>query len=270
MIRHPLLDLENRTTTKMRANQYALGVFLLSGNSMIAEAVATLPIDWLVVDMEASPVTKEGAIHVMQALNGSGVTPLIRVPACDRHLIEHALDAGAHGVIVPKIDTPKAAARAAAASRYPPRGARGINPVRSSAYFSNIPEYLRLANDRTLCIVQIESIEAVERAPEIAAVDGIDGLFIGVGDLASAFGHPGVITSSRMDDARQRVLRAAADAGKFPGIFAYSTELALQYAREGFRFIAIGNDIKAIRESMQGTITHFRDFITADGTPRGS
>jgi 2-keto-3-deoxy-L-rhamnonate aldolase RhmA len=251
---HPLLDMENRTRTKLRAGQRTIGLFLLSGNAMIAEACGTLPIDWLIVDMEASPVTKEGALHIMQALSGSGVTPMIRVCTLDRHLIEHALDVGAHGVLVPKIETPEEAARAVEACRYPPAGRRGINPVRASAYFGNLPAYFQQANERSMCMVQIESVEAVGRAAELASVPGVDVVFIGAGDLASALGQPGVVTGDKMDRARQQVLEAVNKAGKVPGIFAYSIELAQQYAREGFKFIAIGNDIKALRESVLASV----------------
>lgn len=245
-----LLNMGNSTQSKLRGGEKSIGLFLLSGNSMIAEALGTLPIDWLIIDMEASPITKEGALHVMQALNGSNVTPFIRVPFLNRHLIEHALDIGAHGILVPKIDTPEDAACAVDACMYPPTGHRGINPVRASAYFSNLPTYLKQANERTMCMIQVESVEAVNRVEQLAAVTGVDIIFIGAGDLASALGQPGIVTGQKMDEARLRVLQAVKNAGKIAGIFAYSIELAQQYAQEGFQFIAIGNDIKALREAV--------------------
>jgi len=247
---HPLFELANRTAGMLADGQVTFGLFLLSGNSMIAEAVATMPLDWLVVDMEASPVTKEGALHILQALNGSLVTPIIRVSALERSLIEHALDVGAQGVIIPKVDTPEDAARAAQACRFPPDGNRGINPVRASAYFGNLPRYLAGANQRTLCIVQIESAEAVECAADIAAVKGVDVLFMGMGDLSSSLGQPGEVTGPKMDTARQRVLAAAEKAGKIAGIFAYAIDLAEQYVKEGFRVIAISNEVKLLREGV--------------------
>jgi 2-keto-3-deoxy-L-rhamnonate aldolase RhmA len=254
MSQHPLLELRNRTQTKLRAGKTTIGLFLISGNAMIAETLGTLPIDWLIIDMEASPVSNEGALHIMQALNGSEVTPMIRVSTLDHHLIEHALDLGAHGVLIPKIDTPEQAAEAVEACRYPPKGRRGINPVRASAYFGNLPSYFQGANERTLCMVQIESVNALRRVNEIAAVRGVDVLFIGAGDLASSFGQPGVVTGEKMDMARQQLLTATKILGTIPGIFAYSTDLAIQYAKEGFKFIAIGNDIKALRESVADSI----------------
>lgn len=248
---HPLGDLENRLGERLARDQVALGMFLLSGDSMIAEAAASAGIDWLVVDMEASPVTKTGAMHVLQALNGSGTTPVIRVPTLDRSLIEHALDIGAHAVVVPKVESAADAFQAAQACRYPPDGIRGINPVRASAYFSNLPAYLAGANRRTMCLVQIESAQAVECVGEIASTPGVDGLFIGMGDLAASLGQPGVVVGPAIDDARRRVLAAAAEHGKIPGIFAYDLDLAEIYIAEGFRLVAIGNEIKMLVESLR-------------------
>jgi 2-keto-3-deoxy-L-rhamnonate aldolase RhmA len=254
---HPLLRIENSTKQKLLEGKTAIGLFLLSGSSIIAEVCSTLPIDWLIVDMEASPVSKEDVMHIFQALNGSSVTPMVRVCSLERHHIEHALDVGAHAILVPKVENAIDAKRVVDFCRFPPEGHRGINPVRASGYFANVEQYLRVANDRTLCMVQIESAEAVAESKNIAAVPGVDIVFIGCGDLASSLGQPGVVTGEQMDRARQQVLSATLEAGKIPGIFAYSLELARQYAKEGFRFIAIGNDIKALRESITESLNFF-------------
>ncbi|MDO0925006.1 aldolase/citrate lyase family protein [Streptomyces sp. TG1A-8] len=248
---HPLIHPVRRLTDpEPERSGPRLGIFLLTGNSMIAELCGIVPLDWVVLDMEASPMTKTDALHMLQALSGSGCSPLVRVPYLDHHLIEHALDMGAAGVMIPKVDDAAAAAAAAAASRFPPEGSRGVNPVRASGYFTDVDGYLRDANRRTVCIVQIESAEAVARVDEIAAVEGIDALFIGMGDLASALGQPGRMTGAAMDEARARTLKAARSHGKQAGIFAYDMDLAAQYAAEGFDLIAFGNEIKLLRESL--------------------
>ena len=247
----------NRTRRSLADGRTTLGLFLLSGSSMVAELFTTFPIDWLVVDMEASPVSKREVMQIFQALHGTSVTPMVRVPWQAHHVIEQALDLGAHGVLVPKVDTAEAARQVAAACRYPPVGRRGINPVRASGYFADIPGYLKHANERTLCMIQIESREAVENAPAIAAVEGIDVVFIGAGDLACSLGQPGDVTGDAMDRACRRVLDATRAAGKVAGIFAYDIELARRYAREGFTFIALGNDFKLLREALTMNLSRF-------------
>ncbi|MEU7524204.1 aldolase/citrate lyase family protein [Saccharothrix sp. NPDC042600] len=236
----------------------AIGIFLLGGDSMVAEACASTGLDWVVLDMEAAPMSKREALHLMQALRHSDCVPVVRVSWAQQHLIEHALDMGASAVMVPKVDTAAEAAAAALACRYPPQGTRGVNPVRASDYFHDVPGYLARANDAVACIVQIESPEAVRNADEIAATKGVDALFIGMGDLACAYGQPGVMDGPVVDEARARVLAASARHGKTAGIFAYSRELARQYIREGFGFIAIGNELKIFREGLLDALGSLR------------
>jgi 2-keto-3-deoxy-L-rhamnonate aldolase RhmA len=249
MYQHPLLS-ENKTKEKLEQGEVSLGLFLLTGSSVVAEVCSTLPIDWLMIDQEAAAISKKDTLQIVQAMNGFDVTPIIRVPKLDRHLIEHALDIGSAGILVPKVDTKEEAEQAAQFSHFAPKGCRGINPVRASGYFSNVEEYLATANKRILCMVQIETAEAVKNCYDIASVPDVDVVFIGCGDLAASLGQPGQVTGEKMDSAIEKVLHDTLEAGKIPGIFAYSNELALKYIDMGFKFVAIGNDIKAIRESI--------------------
>ncbi|WP_371476992.1 HpcH/HpaI aldolase/citrate lyase family protein [Kitasatospora sp. NBC_00315] len=236
----------------------AYGLFLVSGSAMLAEAAAYTRIDWAVVDMEGAAMTKADALHQVQALSGTPVTPIVRVPRLDRHDIEFALDLGVAGVMVPKVDRAEDAERAARFTRYPPQGARGVNPIRASAYYSDSERYFETANHEVLCIVQIESREAVRNAGAIARTEGVDLLFIGTGDLAMDLGQPGRPGGPAFDEARQAVLAACAAAGKPAGIFAPSTGLARQYAKEGFRLVAVGNEVKFFVQSAALAVTMLR------------
>ncbi len=256
---HPLLARRNRTKDRLAKGEPVLGLFLLSASSLVAEACATTDLDFLLIDVEASPITRESTVHVLQALNGSEVTPLIRVANSQQDAIEHALDVGAHGVLVPKVDNAAAAAAVVRAGRFPPLGGRGVNPVRASGYFSQVREYLREANDFTLAMVQIESAEAVRNVAEIAAVPGLDVLFIGPGDLAMSLGQPGDVTGPAMDAARARVVAAARASGVAAGIFASTVELARKYIAEGFTMIAVGNDLGLLKSGVDRTLSALRE-----------
>jgi 2-keto-3-deoxy-L-rhamnonate aldolase RhmA len=236
----------------------AYGVFLVSGNAMLAEAARYTGIDWAVLDLEAAPMTKVDALHQAQALAGADLTTIIRVPSLDRHNIEYALDLGVAGVLVPKVDRIEDAELAARYTHYPPDGARGVNAIRASAYYSQSAQYYEAANRGVLCIVQIESREALRNVDKIAATVGVDMLFIGANDLAMDLGQPGNPTGPAFDAAREAVLAACADADKPAGIFALSTKLARQYAKEGFRFIAIGNEVKFFVQSAALTVNMLR------------
>ena len=134
---HPL----SHTRQRLVGDGPWIGLFLVTGNSMLAEACGLLDLEWVVIDMEASPMSKRDALNMLQAMSASSLVQLIRVPANDRHLIEHALDVGAHGVLVPKVESREQAAFAANACRFPPAGTRGVNPIRASGYFTNLSGY---------------------------------------------------------------------------------------------------------------------------------
>lgn len=255
---HPLRERVNPVKRKIACGEVATGLFVLSGSPIVMEACSTFPLDWLLVDAEASPVSPETILHLFQAVSGSGVAPLVRVPQLDHHTIEHLLDLGAYGVLVPKVGSAAMARAAVQAAYYPPLGRRGINPVRVSGYFEDVPGYLRAANERTMVLAQIETVEGLDAAAEIAAVEGVDGLFLGPGDMAAELGQPGEVTGPAMDAASARVLEAARAHGKVAGVFAYSLELARRYVEDGFAFVAIGNDVKLLRAALTADLDALR------------
>ncbi|MBM0274297.1 HpcH/HpaI aldolase family protein [Micromonospora tarensis] len=253
----PLLRFGNRLRSKMAAGP-TYGLFLVSGNATLAEAAAYTGADWAIIDMEAAAMTKVDALHQAQALTGTEAAALIRVPSLDRHQIEYALDLGVAGVMVPKVEQAGDAELAAQSCRYPPDGHRGVNPIRASAYYQGSQQYFRSANREVLCIVQIESREALRNVDKIAQTVGVDMLFIGAGDLAMDLGQPGDPTGPAFDSARQAVLAACEAAGKTAGIFAQSPKLARTYAKEGFRFICVGNEVGFFVQSAASTVNMLR------------
>ncbi|RAS90249.1 hypothetical protein A6E21_26165, partial [Bacillus cereus] len=251
---HPLKKVENTTKMKLAKNQTTIGLFHVSNNSMIAEACSTLPIDWIMIDLEASTASKESTLHILQALSGTNVTPLVRIPFLKKHYIESFLDLGAHGILVPKIESRGEAQELVDSFYYPPNGKRGINPIRATGYFSNTNTYLDEANKNLLCMIQIETLKGIENIKDIASVQGIDVIFIGCGDLASDLGTPGDFTSQEFNEALNKILDETLKSGKIPGIFAYNIEFAKQYAQQGFKFIAIGNEIKSLTNGIENDI----------------
>jgi len=245
---------QNVLKEKMRNDETILGMFVLTGSPLVVEAATYSNLDFIVIDAEASPITNESLLHLLQAGKGSRVETVVRVPELNRHTIEHILDLGTKTIIVPKVNNAEMAREITDIIYYPPDGNRGINPVRASNYFTNLKTYFSSANGNTLCFVQIETVEALENVDEIAGVDGIDGLFIGPGDLAASLGQIGDVTGSKMEEARQKVITAARKHGKFLGIFAYSMDLAKQHIQEGFQFVAVGNDIKILSEAINAKV----------------
>ncbi|MFY0591928.1 HpcH/HpaI aldolase family protein [Roseivirga sp.] len=246
-----LFNYNNKIKEKLYQGQVSFGAFLLSANSFIAESLANQRLDWLLIDMEASHASKEDLIHILQALNGYEISPLVRVSDRNKHNVDYSLDFGAKGILFPKIDTINQADEMSLSCFYPPKGTRGVNPIRTSGYYTKPTRYYSSINDALLVSVQIESRESVENVFDIAQSEHVDVLFLGLGDLAASYGQIGNVNGELMEDARKRVLRACKKYDKIPGIFAHSNDVAKQYVKEGFLFIGIGNDIKFMNEGLK-------------------
>ncbi len=252
-----LFNYESKIKDKIARDEIAIGAFLLSGNSFVAEAMANSGLDWILIDMEASHASKEDVLHILQALNAYDVTPLIRIPEHSKHLIEFSLDLGARGIMIPKVDTAAEALKMARACYYPPMGDRGMNFIRASGFYKRSATYVKNANGCTLSIFQIESKESIDHLESIAGVKQVDVLFMGLGDLSSSYGLGGSIMHKEIEDAKRKVIDACNRYGKIPGIFAHSKEVIREYADEGFKFIGIGNDIKFINQGLDDSLKSF-------------
>lgn len=246
MNHHPLHDWKNQLSEK---NYPWLGLFLVSASSVIAECCATTNLDWVVVDLEASYASRQDLMHIAQAFNGSSVALLARVAQNNQQQIEAALDIGIQGIIVPKVSDKASALAVVKSCYYPPLGKRGLNPIRCSAYFDSVGDYLS-ASKNIACFVQIETQEAVENLEDIASVSGIQGLFIGCGDLALDYEIPGEFGHEKMKHAIQKVLNVCEKYHLVSGIFAYSQVLAEEYQKIGFQMIAIGNEVKFLKNEV--------------------
>lgn len=220
----------NASTTRERlaAGETLVGAFLNLGSAVAAEVCARSGFDWLLVDLEHGAGTEAGLIPALQAIGGRCAS-LVRVEANERARFARALDAGADGVMVPRVDSAAEAAHAVSCMRYPPRGVRGVASMnRAKGWGFGSEDYDRL------CVVQVETRGALEEARAIAATEGVDVLFVGPSDLGAALGT----TELPLDD----VVAAAEGEGKAAGILARTREDADRYAEQGFRFLGVGSD----------------------------
>ncbi|EOO01030.1 putative aldolase citrate lyase family protein [Phaeoacremonium minimum UCRPA7] len=193
---------------------------------------------------------------------------MVRIPGSEHWMVKRALDCGAHAIMVPMCETREQAEAIVRACKYPstrwPTGLRGAGAMYAPAAFNqNGREYLLSANDNVMVCVQIESRKAVENVEEIAAVDGIDMLFIGPNDLASSMGYVAFDHGSipEVQEASARVLKAGIDAGKYVGHFALSADAAAQKYKQGFHFVNCGADIVAITAWMAGEMGKLKTLV---------
>jgi 2-keto-3-deoxy-L-rhamnonate aldolase RhmA len=210
----------------------------------VAEAISLLPLDWVVIDMEHAPLDIQTVELLLIALRGSHVVPIVRVPWTDPVYVKRALDVGSQGILYPLVSSRKDAELAVAATRYPPKGIRGVGPRRATLYgFYSAEKYFGEASEKVLVLVQVETREALENLDEILSVDGIDGVFVGPNDLSASLGIFRRFDHPEYKKALERVLDAALSKKKIAGIMTRSPQDALEKAKMGFNFISLAHDI---------------------------
>lgn len=226
------------------ADRALAGIWICSGSPLVAEICAGAGLDWALVDMEHSPNGLESVLAQLQTLAAYPITPVVRVPINDPVTIKQVLDLGAQTLLVPMVSSADEARAAVEAMRYPPRGRRGVgSALARSARWNRIDGYLQHADEHVSLIVQIETIAGVEAAEQIAAVDGVDGVFVGPSDLSASMGLLGQQTHPDVVAAVQRTFEAVRGAGKHVGVNAFDPAVAQGYAEAGARFILVGADV---------------------------
>ena len=220
------------------------GGWVCSGSALVAEIMAGAGLDWLLVDMEHGPNTLDTVLAQLQAIDGSGATPAVRVPIGDVVTIKQVLDLGAQNLLVPMVSSAAEAEAIVAAVRYPPRGGRGVgSALARSARWNRVDDYLQNADAYVSVFVQVETATGVEAAGEIAAVDGVDGVFVGPSDLAASMGLLGQQTHPDVVAAVHRAFEAVRAAGKPVGVNAFDPTAAQAYIDAGARFVLVGADV---------------------------
>ena len=238
----------NPLKQRLRAGKPAIGTWLSFASPGVAEALAVLEPDWLLVDTEHGAIDEQTLEEMVRAIRAASasVTPLVRVAANDVALIKKALDRGAMGVLVPLVNSPDEARQAVAACRYPPEGIRGVAGTRASRFGLDMADYFATWNDDVLVGVQIETRSALESVELIAAVPGVDLLFVGPNDLSASLGVFRQFDHPDYQAAVRRILQAARSAGKAAGYMARSAEEAAARIDEGFQFVSVATDARLL------------------------
>jgi 2-dehydro-3-deoxyglucarate aldolase len=236
---------------RLLAGETLIGCWCSLANPVTTEVLGLAGFDWLLLDGEHSPNNVTTFIPQLMALKDSPSAPVVRPSWNDAVEIKRLLDAGFFNVLVPFVQTAEEARRAVAATRYPPAGIRGVSVSTRSNRFGTAPDYFREINAHICVLVQIESRAGLEAAAEIAAVDGVDGLFVGPQDLAAALGHLADPAHPSTQEAIATVFAAAKAAGKASGILAPAEADARRYLSMGATFVAVGSDLGLFRHATQ-------------------
>lgn len=254
----PYQAFPNSFKRDLLAGKTLIGCWSSLANAITTEVLGIAGFDWILLDGEHSPNNVTTFIPQLMALKDSASAPVVR-PSCNSAVeIKQLLDAGFYNFLVPFVESADDARRAVAATRYPPQGVRGVSVLQRSNRYGAVPDYFKSINEHVCVMVQIESATGVAAARAIAAVDGVDCMFVGPSDLAAGLGHLGNAGHADVQAAIASVFADAKACGKPIGILAPAEADARRYMAMGATFVGVGSDLGVFRAASQALHDKFR------------
>ena len=255
----PYCPFPNQFRTALKSGRRQVGCWTSLANPFTTEILGLAGFDWLLLDGEHSPNDVLSFIPQLMALKDSVSAPVVRPPWNDPVIIKRLLDIGFFNYLIPFVESAEEAARAVASTRYPPDGIRGVSVAHRMNKYGTLPNYMAAINDNITVLVQIESRKGVDAVDEIAAVDGVDGVFVGPGDLSAALGYLGRPGEPEVQKTIKHLFDRIRAAGKAIGILAPAEADARRYLEWGATFVAVGSDLGVFRSATQGLRDKYMD-----------
>jgi len=236
---------------KLKNNELTIGSWIMMGNPMSVEVMALAGFDWLVIDIEHTPIDMETVKTLIISIQANDMKALVRVSKNEEVVIKKVLDMGADGIIVPMVNSKEDAIKAVEFAKYPPVGKRGVGLYRASKYGTRFEEYKKWVDEELVIIAQIEHIDAVNNIDEILEVEGIDGTIIGPYDLSGSMGYPGEFEREDVKLAVKEVLEKCKEKNIPSGFHVVDTnpEQLQEKIKDGCTFLAYGIDYFFMRDA---------------------
>ena len=254
----PYQSYPNSFKRDLLAGKRLIGCWAALSNAITTEVLGVAGFDWILLDGEHSPNDVATFIPQLMALKDSASAPFVRPTSNNAVEIKRLLDAGFYNFLVPFVESEEEARQAVAATRYPPQGIRGVSVSQRSNKYGTVPDYFKGINDQICVAVQIESNFGVAASSAIAAVAGVDCIFVGPSDLAAGMGHLGNAAHPEVQKAIADVFANAKANGKPTGILAPVEADARRYMEMGATFVAVGSDLGAFRAATQALHDKYR------------
>ncbi|OIQ78453.1 4-hydroxy-2-oxo-heptane-1,7-dioate aldolase [mine drainage metagenome] len=246
------MDLGNPFKAALAGRRLRIGLWLAMASPYTAELCAGAGFDWLLLDGEHSPLDLRTALAQMQAIAPYPSHAVVRPPVGDAVLIKQILDIGAQSLLIPMIESEEQARAMVAATRYPPRGIRGVGAgIARASRWGRIPGYVEQADDQVCLLLQIETRRGLEALDAINRLDGVDGIFFGAADLSASLGHLGDPGHPEVMAAMADAIRRTTAAGKAAGVLAVDEAQARFFIDQGCLFVAVGVDTLLLAQATQ-------------------
>jgi 4-hydroxy-2-oxoheptanedioate aldolase len=238
-----------------------LGIFSTLASPLLAELFAEVGFDWILIDTEHSPNEAGEVVAQLQAMAATRTEAIVRPAWSDMIMVKRILDLGAQTLLFPYVQNAEEAARAVSYTRYPPRGVRGVSGSSRAARYGLVPDYFAKVEAEICVLVQIETLEALRNIEAIAAVDGVDAVFIGPADLAASMGHLGNTQHPEVQAAIDAGFAKLKALGKPAGYLTNNEAEARRRVAQGLDFVGVANDTTIV-------VRGARELLSAVGAPR--
>ncbi len=242
----------------LAAGRLQIGLWSSLCSNIVADIVGDSGFDWILLDTEHSPNELPGLLQQLQAVARGTATPIVRPAWNDPVLFKRILDIGAQSLLVPFVQNAEEARRAVAATRYPPKGIRGITATGRASRYGRVADYLKKADSEICLLVQVETRAALDQLEAIAQVEGVDGVFIGPADLAASLGQIGNSAHPDVQKAIEDAARRLKAIGKPSGILTPNEDEARRYIDWGFGFVAVGADLGLLAKGADALAKRFK------------
>ena len=251
----------NEFKRAVREGRPQIGLWSSLCSNLSIEVIASSGFDWILIDTEHAPNEVPMVHSQLQAMAAGTAAPVVRPAWNDMVMLKRLLDVGAQNFLVPYVQTPEEARAAVAATRYPPRGVRGVASLHRGNRFGRVKDYYTSADEQICVIVQIETRLALQNLDAIAAVEGVDGLFIGPSDLSAALGHLGNLTHPEVRAAIEDAFERIRKAGKAPGILAPVEAETRHWLSKGAVVMAVGSDLGLLARQSEELARKFKKTL---------
>lgn len=249
---------QNPFKRALKAGKPQIGLWSSLSSNYSVEVIAGAGFDWILLDTEHSPNDLESLVTQLQAAGAYPTHPVVRVAWNDMVTIKRVLDIGAQTLLVPYVSTAEEAAAAVSYTRYPPQGVRGVAGTTRASRFGRVKDYARRAHEEICVLVQAETQQSMDNLESIAAVEGVDGVFIGPADLHASLGYLGEIANPKVVPLIEEALRRIRKAGKAPGILTTNEEQAKRQLGLGALFVAVGADVGILARGAEALAARFK------------
>lgn len=249
----------NIVKEKLKKGEPSIGAFIITAHPTIAEVMARAGFEWLVFDMEHGVIGIESVEIMAQAISATTTVPLVRVPWNDFVVIKQVLDTGVMGLVIPMVNTAQQAKQAVRATRYPPKGIRGIGPHRAIGFGTLANRYFDRADENILLVIQVEHIQAVKNLKEILAVEGVDCVFIGANDLSASMGYLNKPSHPEVQNTIDYIKSMCKKFNKPCGLIASGLDIDRR-VKEGFQFIGVGHDVSLLMSACKNVFSEIKSI----------